>query len=400
MRRPGKTYRRCRTCGKTVQPGARACRCGSDRVAWAYVVDTAQEGEARRQTARTGFATKGEAAAAMAKVQEDAEAGLATAPDTMVAAWLDQWLPSIKGRVRGGTWANYELTCRLHIVPAIGQVRLRRLTGARVRALYADLGAAGPTCGGMNPDSPAEPGRRPLSPKSVHNVHQVLHGALKAAVEDGLVTRNVADNAHSLGTRRPTMRTWDGAQVARFLEATKDDRFAALWRLYVTTGLRRGEAIALRWQDVDLERGFLSVTRSRSHGLHGMEYGEPKTAAGRRRVALGAATVAALRAHRAAQEVIGIEGLVFDRGDGLPLDPDGVTGAFVRLSRAAGLPRIRLHDLRHTSASLMLAAGVNAKVVSERLGHSSISVTMDLYSHVAPGIQEDAAERLERAIGP
>jgi integrase len=194
------------------------------------------------------------------------------------------------------------------------------------------------------------------------------------------------------------MRVWDADQAARFLRAVEGDRLAALWRLYVTTGLRRGEALALRWADVDVDHGFLSVTRSRSHGLRGFEYGEPKTSAGRRRVSLGQTMVAALREHRATQVIVGLDGLVFDRGDGLPLDPDGVTGAFVRLASVAGLPHIRLHSLRHSSASLMLAAGVNAKVVSERLGHSSISVTMDLYSHVAPGIQEDAAERLERAI--
>ena len=197
------------------------------------------------------------------------------------------------------------------------------------------------------------------------------------------------------------MKTWTAEQVRTFLRSVEDQRLYAMWRLYATTGMRRGEVLALRRADLALDDGFLMVRQSRVHGVHGWVVNDPKTRAGQRRVPLDPATVAALKAHLEAQEVVGPDDYAFDRGDGTPLDPDGVSGTFDRLSRAAKLPRIRLHDLRHTAATLMLAAGTNPKVVQERLGHSSITMTLDLYSHVVPTLQDEAADRLALLIdGP
>ncbi len=162
--------------------------------------------------------------------------------------------------------------------------------------------------------------------------------------------------------------------------------------------MRRGEVLGLRRADLRLAEGFLMVRQARFRGVDGWVVNDPKTRAGQRRVALDPASVAVLKAHLDAQVVIGVEGYVFDRGDGEPLDPDGVTGTFERLSRVAGLPRIGLHDLRHTAATLMLANGENPKVVQERLGHSWISITLDLYSHVVPTLQDAAADRLAASI--
>jgi integrase len=201
------------------------------------------------------------------------------------------------------------------------------------------------------------------------------------------------------------MRTWSAEQVRAFLANVADDRLAALWRLAATTRMRRGEILGLRWRDLALDGAVLSVAQARVRGTDGLTYGPPKTSASRRRVDLDAATVAALRAHRRRQTderaILPIDrdqDLVFSRADGLPLDPDGVSGTFDRLQLRARLPHIRFHDLRHTMTSLMLANGAPAKVVQERLGHSSVMVTLDTYSHVAPGMQRDATDRLARAI--
>jgi integrase len=295
--------------------------------------------------------------------------------------------PVDRGKVRGGTLANYELTVRRHISPRIGYVALRNLTSARVEALYAGLAVDGNSRGGG------------LSPKSVHNVHQVLHRALRSAVRNDLIARNPAEGAHSLPSGRAEMRTWTAEQVAVFLAAASSDRLSAMWRLAATTGMRRGELIGLRWADVDLDARFVSIQQQRvRQGAAGVVYGPPKTGRGRRRLPIGAATAEALRAHRAAQVVVGVDGLVFHRGDGSGLDPDGVSGAFDRIARSAGLPRIRLHDLRHTAATLMLRAGVHPKVVQERLGHASIAMTLDLYSHAVPAMAAEAADMLEAIV--
>jgi len=376
-------------CGKTVT--ARRCVCGSDRLAWTYAVDVAPSGQPRKQALKGGFATKALAVQAMNLRQVEEEQGTRIEPTRLtVEAWLAEWLPGMRSRVRGGTWVNYELTVRRHIVPAIGRVPLQQLTRARIKTLYADL-------------------QTRLSPKTVSNVHMTLRRSLRDAVEDGLIARNPADQAYHLPRDgRPEMKVWDGAQVATFLDSVKDDRLFALWRLAATGCMRRGELLGLRWADLDMEASSLGVQRARVRGIDGWTTGKPKTTKGRRRIALDADTVTALRTHRKAQleermafgPAWADEALVFCREDGTPLDPDSVTGMFERLARRAGLPRIRLHDFtRHTAASLLLAAGVNVKAVSERLGHSSAQMTLDVYSHVTPGIQEDAAERLSRAIG-
>ena len=198
------------------------------------------------------------------------------------------------------------------------------------------------------------------------------------------------------------MKTWSAKQLKAFLESTQRDRLAPLWRVLAMTGVRRGEACGLRWEDVDLENARLSVRRALiPHGA-GVIVSEPKTAKGRRQIALDAVTVEAFKGQAAQQladrdnaEVAWEEtGYVFTMDDGRPLHPQSVSRALDRAIAAAKLPRIRLHDLRHTHASLALAAGVNPKVISERLGHATVSITLDTYSHAIPALQEEAAERI------
>jgi integrase len=190
------------------------------------------------------------------------------------------------------------------------------------------------------------------------------------------------------------------------LTGIRDHELFPLLRLAATTGMRRGEVLGLRWRDVDLQRGVLQVVQQRVRGADALTYGPPKTSRGRRRIDLDPATVSALREHRRRQLEDRLAfgpgyidaDLVFARADGSPLDPDVVSRSFERLARRVGLTPIRFHDLRHTHATLALAAGIHPKVVQERLGHSSVSITLDLYSHAVPAMQADAASRIAAIV--
>jgi integrase len=313
-----------------------------------------------------------------------------------VGQYLEQWLQSVRPpAVRGGTWVGYRVNVRRHLVPRLGAVPLQQLTRVAVKAAYEELAERGSRHGG------------PLSPKTLHNVHLTLRKALADAVEDRLLSHNPADAAHRLHRDQPEMQTWSARELAAFLAGVAEHEWFALWRLAATTGMRRGELLGLRWSDLELPRGQLQIVQQRVRGLDAYTYGPPKTKAGRRRVDLDAATVAALQAHRQAQAVIrpafgaGYDAdadLVFARADGSPLDPDTVSGTFERLVLELRLSRIRLHDLRHTHATLALAAGVHPKVVQERLGHSSVQITLDRYSHAVPGMQAEAASRIAAIV--
>jgi integrase len=239
---------------------------------------------------------------------------------------------------------------------------------------------------------------------SVHHVHAALNKLLNDAERTGLVTRNVARlaSAPSLTTARargPEMTVWTPDELARFLESIEGNRNAAMFRLLALTGLRRGELVALRWSDLDLARSTMTVNQSATV-VEGVEVvSVPKTRRTRRVVDLDPTTVETLQRHRSRQReqhlALGVTATASDRvftGDlGDPLRPDSVGQAFRRLVMSADVPVIRLHDLRHTHASHLLRAGVNVKVVSDRLGHASVSFTLDTYGHVMPGQQAEAA---------
>ncbi len=308
-----------------------------------------------------------------------------------VGAFLEQWFAGHAPSLKPSTVKSYAEVLRWYVRPRIGRVKLGELNALLIRGLYADLLAGGARRGGG-----------PLSAATVGVVHRVLRKALNDAVLWGRLSRSPL-----LGVKPPRndareIRAWRPDEARRFVSAVEHDRLYALWVLLLATGMRRGELAGLRWPDVDLDARVLAVRRSRVSVAYRVHDSEPKTKSGRRTVSIDARVAALLRAHRRQQleerlawgPAWSDTGYVLTNEDGSPLHPERITVMFGRLVASAGLPRIRLHDLRHTSASLMLSSGVHSKVVSERLGHSSVSITLDLYSHVVPGLQSDAAEKL------
>jgi integrase len=304
-----------------------------------------------------------------------------------VERFLHTWLESVRGAIRPSTYSSYELAVR-RLLPRIGRIRLAALDPAAVQHAYTALQDAG------------------LAASSVRLTHRVLHAALKQAVRWGLVGRNVTDLVRAPRPEAREMRTLTAEQLAALFSATETagDRLHALWVLLATTGLRLGEALGLRWEDVDLTGGRLTVTRAlqRQRG-QGMQFVEPKSAAGRRTVFLSQVAVAALRAHRARQLEERLAagplwediGLVFTTTRGTPLDVQRVDRHFRRALARAGLPRVRVHDLRHTAATLLLAGGTHPKVVQELLGHATIAITLGTYAHTVPAMHRQAVAHFD-----
>ncbi len=306
-----------------------------------------------------------------------------------VAVYLRSWLDEVaKRKVRPRTWETYELLIRRHIVPVIGGKRLDRLSPADVRRLL---------------DRKRDEG---LSGSTVRQLHAVLRVALQQAVREDQLPRNVARLVEVPTADQLPVQPLSVAEARRLLKAARDDRLYALWAVALSVGLRRGEALGLRWQDVDLEAGLLRVEQTLQRVDGRLRFAAPKTARSRRVVPLPPICVVALSEHRERQDqdraALGRawyeSGLVFTTSIGTPLEPRNVNRSFETLCERAGVRRIRLHDLRHTCASLLLAQGVAPRVVMETLGHSQIAVTLNIYTHVMPTVLRDAADRMQAAL--
>lgn len=315
-----------------------------------------------------------------------------------VRDYLTRWLEAaVKPSVRPRTYAAAKLNVD-RLLPRLGALRLSALSATEIQAAYGAL---------LEGDPAAE--RAPLSRRSVEQAHAVLHRALKQAVGWGLLARNPTDAVTVPRPTRREMRTLNEEQVQSLFAATAGDRWHALWVVLVTAGLRLGEATGLRWDDVDLAAGTASVRRSLQWQTGaGLVFVEPKTKRSRRTVHLAPGAIAALRARKKIQaaERLAFKGewadptLVFPNAVGKPIDPARVTDQLKRTLDAAELPRVRVHDLRHTCATLLLNRNVHPKLVQELLGHSTIAITLDLYSHVIPAMHGEVATQMEALFAP
>jgi integrase len=331
--------------------------------------------------------TKTEVKAKLRKATADRDDGIVLdAENPTVGKYLERWLPdSVKDTVKQTTYECYERLLRLHLVPALGTIKLKALTPAHVRALYREKLDSG------------------LTATSVQRVHALLHKALKQAVNDGLLPRNVTGAVKAPRQSRKEIRALNPEQARAFLQAASGDRLETLYLLAIHTGLRQSELLGLKWEDVDLEAKRLSVRRILSAAKNGPTFTTPKSNKSRT-VRLTPRAVEALHVHKKRQaeerEKLGKpwrdHGLVFCSQVGTPLNRNNVhTRSFKPLVERAGLPpTLRFHDLRHTFATLMLKGGEHPKVVQEMMGHATINITLDTYSHVLPDMQDKAANRL------
>ncbi len=303
--------------------------------------------------------------------------------------YFTHWLEMTAHSHKPATHRRYTENTNLHFRPFFGKMKLAKLSAIHIETFYADRLAAG------------------LGGTTVNLLHNILHSALKQAVRLNLITRNPTEMVDPPRKTTPEQKAWDARQTSAFLKVADQHEWAALWRLAITTGLRRGELLGLRWSDIDWEQGALSVRRTLSRGATGgYEFGVPKTQAGKRKVELTSSVMASLQAHRRRQVEARLaldapyqdQELIFADALGGPVHPNTMRNQFLKLVAQAGVPPIRIHDLRHTSATLMLANGEHVKIVSERLGHASIAITLDRYSHVTPGMQREAANRLDQLL--
>ncbi len=331
-----------------------------------------------------------------------AEAGsgrIADAGSLTVGDYLQDWLGSLGvQQLEAATISWYRSAVERHIVPALGNVKLAKLSAIQIERFLADKAKHGRLDGTGG-----------LGPASVRRLQVTLHKSMKAAVRKGLLRVNPVDLADKpkVPARDVTEDVWAPEQMTAFLERTASDRLAALWRVACMTGLRRSELCGLQWPDIDLEAGALSVRRARTQVDGRPVVKGPKTASSRRVVDLDKGTIAALRRLKVAQAEERLRaGTAWEPGDwcfadqlGRPWRPDAITRSFIKAATAAGLPRTDIKGLRHAHATALLRAGVHPKVVQERLGHASIAVTMDTYSSVLPGMQREAVERLASLMG-
>jgi integrase len=356
---------------------------------------TVQTGTGSKRKALYGK-TRQEVSEKLNKALADRDGGLIfDAENLTVSEYLDRWLrDSVQGSVRASTYKSYGQQVRRYLKPSLGQMKLRKLNPMHVQGLYREMQDRG------------------LSARTVQYAHAVLHRALEQATRWGMVGRNVAKDVDSPQVKREEMRPLNRDQTRTLLKAAEGHRLEALYIVAVHTGMRPGELLALKWDDVDLDSGTLQLNRALSDG----EFTTPKTARSRRRIKLTIASVKALRAHRKRQLEERIQraglwqdygfvfpsnyGFVFPSTVGTPLNHRNLVRSFKALLTRAGLSQaVRLYDLRHTCATLLLSRNVHPKYVQELLGHASIALTLDTYSHVIPGMDGGTASAMEDALG-
>jgi integrase len=365
---------------------------------WYAVLDVRDPATGKRRRKWHSLQAKGkrEAQIECSRLISEMSGGLYIEPARIsVAQFLDRWLEDVKARVTAKTHERYSEIVRKNINPLLGSMILTKLRPLQISDAYAKALSAG-----------RRDGRGGLAPSTVRYMHVVLKSAMQQAVRWQMLARNPVDAVDPPKIERGAMTTYDLAQTADLIDATRGTPMAITVMLAVLCGLRRGEIAALRWRNINLDVAQLAVIESAEQTAAGVRYKQPKSGKGRT-VALSPRVVSALRVHRVQQAEgllkLGValmgDTFVVAQADGSPLQPRTITHQWhLLLASNKTLPRIRFHDLRHAHATHMLSSGVHPKIASERLGHSKVGITMDLYSHVMPGMQEDAAARVDRDL--
>lgn len=365
---------------------------------WSIVIELGRDPHGkRRQAWHTVRGTKKQAQEELTRLLHQMQTGeYVEAHRLTVQDYLERWLDAYaKPHVSTKSYARYAGICRGHLIPALGNYPLAKLTPLHIEGCLASARESGR----LN-------GEGALSEQTLLHHHRVLKLALKTAIKWRLMVRNPADAVAAPRPVRHEMRALNEQETMMLLDAAKGARLYVPLVVTVTTGLRRGELLALRWQDVDLDRGTIAVRQALEQTCGLIQFKKPKTRKSQRTIALLSITVEALRAHKVEQKKLRLlvgpayedQGLIFARQDGSVWPPNGLTSSFRKLIKKVGLGALRFHDLRHSHATQLLRQGVHPKVVSERLGHASIAITLDTYSHVLPGIQEEAAIKLDIAL--
>ncbi|GCE04222.1 tyrosine-type recombinase/integrase [Dictyobacter aurantiacus] len=316
---------------------------------------------------------------------------LSVGPNVALQEYLENWLENIhKPTIRLSTYLNYRKLLDNYLLPGLGKIKLQKLTPQQVQAFYSQKINEG------------------LSPKTVNNVHGVLHKALDNAVKWNMLPRNICDAVTPPRIPRKELNYLTSDQARILLKEVKEHRLEALLTLAITTGMRRGELLALRWQDINFTDRSLQVRRAVSYlKNYGYVESEPKTARSRRTIMLPEFVISILQQHREHQQeqealagkVWVSKGLVFTNAWGDYYSPSTMLKVFKRFLESIDMPHMRFHDLRHSAATILLAMKVHPKIVQEILGHSQITTTMDIYSHAMPSLQDDATEQWEDKFG-
>lgn len=363
---------------------------------WAVILDVRDPRTGERKRRWHSFAgTKRQAQIECARLVLETQRGTLVDPTReTVAAFLERWIEHMQGQVSPRSLERYAELCRKNLAPLLGGLALAKLQPAHISQAYAKALASG-----------RRDGKGGLSARTVTHMHRVLREALQQALAWQLLARNPADAVKPPKVERKQLSTYDIQQTAELLEGFRGNRMFIPTVLAGLCGLRRGEIAALQWKHVDIERRQIAVAQSAEQTRAGVRYKPPKSGRART-VAISDTVTTELRTHRVAQAEcllsLGVrlseDTFVVAQADGSPLQPNSLSHEWVRQIRKIGLPRIRYHDLRHAHATHLLLSGVHPKVASERVGHSKVGITLDLYSHVLPGMQEDAAARVDDAL--